>query len=59
VHTAEVVPSLKDTEMQVLYKQPDGVAGNNRRAQSPALIRAGPGPRGEVESVNDGEMKNK
>jgi hypothetical protein len=43
--SAEVVPSLRDTGMRVLYKQPDGAGGNEGRAQSPALIRAGPGAR--------------
>ncbi|KAJ6523155.1 hypothetical protein B0H19DRAFT_1277026 [Mycena capillaripes] len=54
VRTAEVMPSLKDTGMLVLYKQPDCAGGNEGRAQSPALIRAGPemkmknGPRGQA-----------
>jgi hypothetical protein len=45
--TAEVVASLKDTGMRVLYKQPDGDAAqvDAGRAASPALIRAGPGAR--------------
>ncbi|KAF7341761.1 hypothetical protein MSAN_02030400 [Mycena sanguinolenta] len=41
--TAEVVGSLKDTGMRVLYKPEDDA--NPARAASPGLIRAGPGAR--------------
>ncbi|KAF7324317.1 hypothetical protein MSAN_02525200 [Mycena sanguinolenta] len=41
--TAEVVGSLKDTGMRVLYKPEDD--SNPARAASPGLIRAGPGAR--------------
>jgi protein tyrosine phosphatase (PTP) superfamily phosphohydrolase (DUF442 family) len=45
--TAEVVHSLKDTGMRVLYNQPDGEEQDRPRkaAASPTLIRAGPGAR--------------
>jgi hypothetical protein len=43
---AEVVSSIKDSGMRVLYKPDDeGSAAAGARVASPALIRAGPGAR--------------